>query len=163
MDIHMKLDQRNGKKGFTLLEVLITAGILVVVIGGLIRLFIHCSVLSESTGNMALAMADAQTVMEEIRGHDYSLITTDYASGGTPGNTFNVSIGTGMGKGVIYLDSSNADLLQITVVVCWKNNRDERIVGEDLDLDGTLDAGEDTSGDGQFTSPVKIISLIAEK
>ena len=158
-----KQDKMNGfsKKGFTLAEVLITAGILVMVIGGLLQLFIYCSILSESTGNMAMAMADAQTKMEEIRNHTYSDITTDYVSGGTPGNTFNLTLGNG--KGAIYIDSSNADLLQIEITVSWMNNRNNRYIGEDLDLDGAIDAGEDVDGDSKLDSPVDISSYIAAR
>lgn len=126
--------------GFSLAELLVTVGILVVVIVVLLQLFVYNSVLAELSGNMGYVLSDAQTKLEEIKNSDFSLITTNYASGGTPGNTFDLS--QGQGKGVIYIDSSNANLLQITVVICWKN-KDGRVIGEDADLDGVLDVGED--------------------
>ena len=152
---------KNSQKGFTLAEVMVTTGIMVVAIVGLLELFIYCAVLSEATGNLAMATADAQTKMEEIRSHTYSDIVADYALGGSPGNTFNLTLGNG--KGVIYVNSANPDLLQIEITVSWINNRNDRIIGEDTDRDGAIDAGEDVDGDSILDSPVDLISFIAAR
>ena len=110
---------------------------------------------------MTNALTDAQSKLEEMRSDTFSQITTDYSSGGTPGNTFNLTQGNG--KGVIYIDSSNSTLLTITIVVSWQNNQDRRIIGEDLNLNGVLDAGEDTDGNGKLSSPVTLVGLIASR
>ena len=128
------------RRGFSLAELLVTCGILVTVVVILLQLFIYNSVLAELSGNMAYAMSETQAKIEEIKNSDFSLITTNYASGGTPGNTFNLSQGQGIG--IIYIDSSNASLLEVSVVVCWRN-KNGRIIGEDTNLNGILDAGED--------------------
>lgn len=107
-----------------------------------------------------MALINAQSKLEEMRNESFSLITTNYGSGGTPGNTFDMSPGTG--KGVIYIDSSNSNLLAVTISISWRN-QNGRIIGEDADLDGILDAGEDTNGDGQLNSPVTMTSLIARR
>jgi len=146
--------------GFSLIEVLVVSGILITVIIGLIQVFVYCSTLFDSAGNLAGTVAEAQSKLEEIRNHTYSQITTDYASGGTPGNTFNLSKGNG--KGAIYIDSSNSDLLQMTLVVSWRN-QNGRIVGEDLNLDGVLDTGEDIDSNNKLSSPTTIVSLIARR
>ncbi len=155
------LQLRAGVKGFTLLETLITAGILMVTVVGLMELFAYCAQLSEMAGNLTSALSEAQDKMEEIRNHTYADIATDYVSGGSPGNTFNLTQLTG--KGVIYVDASNTDLLKIEIDVSWRNNRTDRVVGEDLDLDGIIDTGEDVDSDGKLDSPVKLITYIAEK
>src|SRR4029077_768929 len=82
-------------KGFSLAELLVTIGILVTVIVILLQLFIYNSILAELSGNMGFAMSEAQSKMEEIKNSDFAVITTNYASGGTPGNTFNLSQGQG--------------------------------------------------------------------
>jgi hypothetical protein len=153
-------NMRLNKKGFSLAELLVTVGILVTVIVILLQLFIYNSVLAELSGNMGNVLTDAQSKIEEIRNSDYSVITTNYGSGGTPGNTFDLS--QGQGKGVIYIDSSNSSLLQVTVVICWRN-KDGRVIGEDLDLDGVLDAGEDTDGNGKISSKATFITKIARR
>ena len=155
----MKRQPLNNQKAFTLIEILVVMGILVVVLIGLVRLFFYCSSLAETAGNQTIALTEAQNKMEEIRAHSYSLITTDYASSGSPGNTFNVT--APVGKGVIYIDSSNADLLKITIVVCWKNTKDKRVFGEDVNLNGVLDAGEDLNGNSQIDSIVNIVTYVA--
>ena len=150
-----------GEKGFSLLEVLLTVSILTITLIGLLQLFVYCSFLSELSGNVTLAVTEAQNKLEEIRNHNYSLITADYIEGGSPGNTFNLS--QGAGKGVIYIDSSNPSLLQIQVVVSWKNNKNDRVIGEDTNLNGSLDSGEDLNGNGKLDSPATVVSLIARR
>ena len=152
--------QMREAKGFTLVEVLVTTAIISTVTIMLLRLFVYCSSLAEMAGNMTAAMTKAEDKMEEIKNYTYSSIAADYASGGAVGNTFNLSSPTG--KGVIYIDSSNANLLEITIDVSWRN-KDSRIMGEDADLDGAIDTGEDVNGNGQLDSVVKIVSKIAQR
>ena len=54
------------------------------------------------------AISEAQSKLDEIRNSNYDLITTDYISGGTPGNTFETTQPTGIGS--IYINDSNPDL-----------------------------------------------------
>ncbi|MDP2653791.1 MAG: prepilin-type N-terminal cleavage/methylation domain-containing protein [Candidatus Omnitrophota bacterium] len=153
---HLHRKRKGG--GFTLVELMVTVGIVVTVIVILLQLFVYNSLLAGLAGNMSYAMSEAQAKMEEIRNSDYSQITTSYASGGTPGNTFDLSLATG--KGIIYIDSSTADLLQVDVVVCWRG-KDGRVIGEDKNLNGTLDTGEDADGDGKIGSSATLSTMIA--
>lgn len=148
------------QKGFTLVEVLVSAAMLVIVVLGVSQLFVYCSLLTDTSGNLTIAMSEAQSKMDEIRNSTYSTIATNYASGGSSGNTFDLTQTTG--KGAIYIDSSNTSLLQVKITVSWRD-RNRRIVGEDLDLDGALDGGEDTNSSGQLDSPATIICLIAQR
>ena len=154
--IHIK----SIKAGFTLVEVMIATAMLLVLLIGLVQFFVYASSLKNLAINMTTVTAQAQSKMEEIRNDAYANITTDYASGGTPGNTFTLSQPTA--KGIIYIDSSNASLLTVEIDVSWKNDN-TRIIGEDTDLDGVLDAGEDLNSNGKLDSPVKIITYIAQR
>jgi len=98
--------------------------------------------------------------MNEIREYDFDSIAADYASGGSQGNTFNLSQINGMG--IIYIDLSNSLLLEIEIVVSWLNQFN-RVIGEDQDLDGVLDAGEDLNNNGKLDSVVEMVSLVAKK
>ena len=147
------LHKAKANQGFTLVELLVVVGILSVVILGLIEIFLVGAILADLSNRKTIALGEAQDKMEEIRNHTYSLITTDYASGGTPGNKFSLSQING--KGVITIDSSTASLLKVDIVVSFQY-KNGRIVGEDLDLDGVLDAGEDANNNGVLDSPVKI-------
>jgi prepilin-type N-terminal cleavage/methylation domain-containing protein len=140
-------------QGFTLVELLVVVGILSVVILGLIQIFLVGAILSDLSNRKTIAIGEAQDKMEEIRNHTYNLIATDYASGGTPGNKFSLSQING--EGVITIDSSTASLLKVDIVVSFQY-KNGRIVGEDLNLNGVLDAGEDANGNGVLDSPVKL-------
>lgn len=154
--------RRTQTEGFTLVELLIATGILAVVLTGLIMLFIRCSVLANLTHNKTVAMSEVQSLMEVIREHSFDDIVTDYAYGGSL-NPFDLEQLNG--KGVIYIDSSNAELLRIEIVVSWEN-KFGRIIGEDLDLDGVLDSGspgEDINGDSKISSIATVVSLLAKR
>jgi len=146
---------RKNKQGFTLLELMFVISILVVVISGMIRLFIFTSTQVDIAGRKTIAISQAQNKLEEIRNHDFDLIATDYAS-----TSFNLSLIDG--KGVIYIDSSNAELLTLEIVVSWRNKYN-RIIGEDQDMDGALDAGEDLNSNGKIDSSVELISYVTRR
>ncbi len=74
--------------------------------------------------------------------------------------TFNLSQVTG--QGAIYINTSNPDLLEVEVVISWQDKYG-RIIGEDTDLDGTLDTGEDQDSNNRLSSPVTLTTLIAER
>ena len=160
---------KRKNSGFTLVELMLVVWILATVMTGMIQLFIYTSVQAQMAGNKTLAISEAQSKIEEIRNHSYSTIATDYASGGTPGNIFTPTMPNS--KGVIYLDTTgsfspgaSSELIGIKVVVSWRDKYN-RIVGEDKDLDGVFDAGEDLSGGvaNQLDSPASLISMITRR
>ena len=152
---------------FSLVELLIVVWILAFVMTAMIQLFIYTSVEAEMAGNKTLAVSEAQNKIEEIRNSNYANIVTNYSSGGTPGNIFTPTSFTG--KGVVYLDtngsfinSTSSELIGIKVVVCWRNKYG-RVVGEDTNLNGQKDAGEDLNGNNQLDSPVVLMSMITRR
>jgi hypothetical protein len=64
---------------------------------------------------------------------------------------------------VVYMNDVNPDLLEITISVCWRQGG--RVMGEDTDLDGNLDAGEDKSSplNGIIDSPVELVTRVANR
>lgn len=143
-----------------LAELVVLLGILAVCVTSVLQLFIHTNTLAEMAGNKTAAISEAQTKIEQIRTAAYDDITSLYASGGTPGNIFDTTLLPG--KGVIYIDSTNPELLEVEVVVCWEDKYD-RVIGEDTDLDGVLDAGEDTNGNGQIDSPIRLMTYYTRR
>lgn len=150
----------NNEKGMGLLELMIVIGILSVAILGMLQLFIFTSTGATLGNNKTLAIAEAQGKIDEIRNYEFEDISTDYANGGTMGDTFSLSLITGMGK--IYIDDSNDQLLTVEVVVSWED-KFGRIIGEDTDLDGALDAGEDANGNGKLDSIVEMSTQIGDR
>ncbi len=156
----MVTEKLNSKSGFTLVEVMVATGILAFVISQLLSLFIYTSTQAELAGNKTTAVSKAQNKIEEIRNYSYASIPAAYASGGAVGNSFSVSPLQGMG--VVYIDSSNVELLTVETDVSWRNKYG-RIVGEDTNLNGAIDAGEDVNGNGKLDSPIKLVSMITRR
>lgn len=147
-----------SNKGFTLIEMVFSFGILAIVISGLLSAFVNGSRLARHAGEASIAMTQAQMKLEEIKNHPYSLITTDYVSMGTPGPTFSLINATGMG--LVSISTANSEYLEVDVKVSWQDDAG-RIIGEDLDLDGVLDDGEDANGNGELDSPLTLTTYIA--
>ena len=145
------------KNGFTLIELVIGVGILLVTILGVMSVYNHSILLGRFSEERVLALESAQGKLEEMRSHSFATLQTDYSSGGAPGNTFAPTGLTGMGA-VQFFDQGNP-ALGIRVIVCWQEKG--RFFGEDRDLDGTLDAGEDTNGNGRLDSPVELTTYFS--
>lgn len=154
------LNKLNNQNGVGLLELLIVAGIMAVTVLGMLQLFVFTSTGASLAGNKTIAVMEAQSKIEEIRAYDFDSIVTDYANGGTVGNTFALSSINGMG--VVYIDNSNPDLLTVEVVVSWEDKYD-RIVGEDKNLDGTLAFAEDVNGNLKIDSPVELVTQLGDR
>lgn len=153
-----QMTQYFDNKSFTLVELMIAAAILIIVLCGILATYVSCMELISISKNLSFAVNSAQCKIEEIRDYSFSKIYNDYNR-----QTFTVSeIIAGNSKGVVYIDNSTADLLKVTVSVCWKQ-RGNRIIGEDLDLDGILDTGEDTNNNNMIDSPAQLVTLIASR
>ncbi len=160
------------KKGMTLVEVLITIMILTFVVLSLLQSFVYFSILASASGNLAAVTAKAQSKMEEIRDHNFVDIPTDFGEGGTPGNVFFLTrANDGVdASGVIYLDTVHSGLLQVTIVVSWRN-KDGRIIGGDNGggdatkaLNGVWNTGEPSDSNGRLVSPVlTLVSYVAQR
>ncbi len=142
-------------RGFTLAELVVAAGILGVVVGGILVSYMRCMELNEASRNKSLAIKAARDRMETIR-------TTPFANliGTYQGVSFNVTGFTG--KGMSYVTALNAKNVEIVVSVSWKQ-KNGRVYGEDKDLDGVLDVGEDKNADGRLNSPVDISTQIFDR
>lgn len=57
--------------------------------------------------------------------------------------------------------ASTTNLLRAKVVICWKDKGG--IIGEDKNLNGALDAGEDINGNGEIDSPCQLETVMARK
>jgi len=146
------------RNGFTLLELMITAAILVVSITGLLALFVGLASLNQNSKNTTLAMTACQDKMEEIRDSDFSTLYANYN-----GTNFNpAGFPVADAEGAISIDNTDPDLLEVCAAISWRE-RSNRIIGEDIDLNGALGGGEDLNGDGRLSSPAEIVTLIGER
>jgi prepilin-type N-terminal cleavage/methylation domain-containing protein len=143
---------RTSEKGFTLVEVLISAVILVFVFSGILLSFVRCLELSEMSRNTSNALAAVKNHVEDIKNTSFSNIPATYDDATFAWASLN-------GIGVSYVDTSNPNLYVITVSFCWQQ-KNGLIVGEDTNLNGVLNPGEDSNGNGMIDSPVQIVTAI---
>ena len=156
-----RVSGRHSSQGLTLVELMFATFILVVVTVGVFQVYILCFNLTETSNNLTLAVQEAQAKIEEIRAYDFGQIYSYYTD---PNNSIFQcgSFPDGSGIGVIYIDNSISNLLNVTVTICWLG-KGGKVVGEDINLNGGLDSGEDINGNGLLDSPAQIVTLIAER
>lgn len=148
--------KKRFQRGFTLIEITIAAGILAFALCAIFAAYISFYVLSTTSRNINIATNGAIGIAEEIRSTPFSQIMSTY-------NGLNFVLNDiPQSRGVVYVDNTDADLLQVTISVCWRQ-QDNRLIGEDLNLNGVLDPGEDANLNGIIDSPVELVTRIANK
>ncbi len=153
----MTLGYKNNA-GFSLLELMIAAAVLIIAISGILAIFTNLLSLNENSRKLTLAITAAEDKMEEIRDANFSTIYAAYNGANFEPGAFDVSDG----EGNVYIDNTDPNLLEVCVSVSWRG-RANRITGEDINLNGALDTGEDLNGDGRLSSPAELITLIGER
>lgn len=172
----MKLSNR----GFTLPELMLAVSVLLIAILGLLASYISCIALGMTAKNITIALNGAKAKIEEIRNSSFYTVVGDYSPGGAQGNSFHinnwpeaaghcgaveiVNPTTGTKLNTDPTANPGLNLYEVRVTVSWRE-KGNRIIGEDTNFDGDLDAGagEDAISNGQLDSPVKIVTLIAKK
>lgn len=147
-----------SNSGLTLLELMIATAILVVAIAGLLATFTGLFSLNENTRKLTLAATACQDKMEEIRNSSFATLYTTYNNTSFEPAGFIASDA----EGTVYIDNTDPDLLEVAVSVSWRG-RSNKIIGEDANLNGALDTGEDVNGDGRLSSPAEIVTLIGSR
>lgn len=153
---HKRFLQRTlTAKGFTLAELIISAGIMGVVVAGILVSYIRCMELNEASRNKSLAVKAARSRMEEIKGSVYANLVTNYHN-----VVFDVA---GFdGRGVSYITVLDSKNTRAIVSVSWRQNNG-RVYGEDKNLNGVVDTGEDKNADGMLNSPVDVTTRIFKR
>ncbi|MBM3244611.1 MAG: prepilin-type N-terminal cleavage/methylation domain-containing protein [Candidatus Omnitrophica bacterium] len=157
---------KNLKHGFTLIELLLVVVILAFSLTGILAAYVSCFVLSATSKNISIATNEALTRIEEIRSTPYAYITNSPADAMNPGyksspdySFFVNSLPSGVG--FINIDDSNPERLIVTVSLCWRQGN--RIIGEDTNLNGLLEAWEDIDNDGITDSTVQFSTIIVDR
>lgn len=143
--------------GFTLMELMIAAGVLVFALLGLLAVFIGCSGLNETARNLTIAINGVQREIEGIRNLPFNQIDE------LDGSSFEITgIADSESEGIIEVDDSNPELLVVTVTVCWRQQG--RVIGEDKNLNGIFEPStEDANANGRLDSPAQIVTLITRR
>jgi Tfp pilus assembly protein PilV len=137
---------------------MIAVSILIVALAGLLGVFAHMLLLNEDSRKLTIAVAACQDKLEEMRNANFSTLYANYN-----GTSFDPAGFTmGQAKGAALINNSNPGLLQVFVSVSWRS-RSNRVIGEDRNLNGALDAGEDLDANGRLDSPAGIAALMTQR
>ena len=166
--------EHSPKKGFVLLELLLATAIAAFAVCGILLVYIVGMDLIKTSKNASIATSAAQGVLEEIRNTPFTNIPsmifvvngTNYPSIVVNANLTRWSFPLPVNnlptnKCVVYVDDTDPEFLLVTISVCWRQG--SRIIGEDLNLNGALDAGEDTNGNGIIDSTVELVTQVANR
>ena len=140
--------------GFTLIEVLLAAGILAFGICGVLVTYLTLFVFSDLNRNFTLAANSLQAKMEEMKRTNFATLPS------LQGTTFNINgFSSSDAKGRIEVsDTDYSDLKRVRLIICLRSRG--RVIGEDANLDGVLNSGEDSNGNGRLDSPLEVIGLV---
>lgn len=144
-----------SRAGFTLAELLVSAGILGIVIAGILISYIRCMELNEVSQNKSMATKAARSRMEVIRMTTFDNLVATY-------NAVPFDVVGFTGKGVSYVTSLDPKNVRVIVSVSWRQ-KNGRVYGEDRNLNGILNGGEDTNANGILNSPVDISATIFKR
>jgi prepilin-type N-terminal cleavage/methylation domain-containing protein len=139
-------------KGVTLPELMIATFILVIVFSSAIITFLRCLELNELARNSSLAITAGQNWMTDIENTPFDNVYATY-------HLVTFSDADINGIGVSYIDDSDPDLLKVTITFSWRQ-ANGRVVGEDANLNGAINTGEDVNNNGILDSPVTFISYL---
>lgn len=146
------------KGGFTLIELIVTAAVLLFSITGLLMIYVRCLELNEISRSSTLSVQAAKARLEKIKATPFAQIIPEF-----DGIKFTVSGIDGIG--VSYVESIDPKLYKVIVSVSWRQKRmgSYRYFGEDLNVNGEIDGGEDVNGNGKLDAPVQLVSYIFER
>ncbi len=125
-----------GKNGFSLVEVMITAVILLIVIGSLLLTFVQCIILNENNEDVTVATNDAQVILERLRAEAYSDISSECTNiNAASTTTFNTLLGETVTCTVV---ASGLNYKEININIAWDRRGGQR----DVDLSSTFSTAQ---------------------
>lgn len=147
--------KRLSNRGLTFVEVIMAMGILATTLCAILTTYFTISYLISTSRNVNVATDAALGLMEEIRNSPFPQIVDNYN-----GLTFIVN-SMPANRGVVYVDDTDPELLNITISVCWQQSN--KVIGEDQNLNGQLDSGEDLNSNGIIDSTAELMTQIANR
>jgi prepilin-type N-terminal cleavage/methylation domain-containing protein len=156
----IKKGNRGKKSGFTLVEVLVAVSITAVCLAGMLLSYINLLTLTDLTRDFTLATSAASQKVEEVKRSPFDSVAeynnTVFSIAGFPAAT--------EAKGRIEITNTTYSYLKkVRITVAFRTRG--RVIGEDTNLNGRLDEGENTasyseSGAERLDSPVEVVTYI---
>ncbi|MBL8012904.1 MAG: prepilin-type N-terminal cleavage/methylation domain-containing protein [Candidatus Omnitrophica bacterium] len=138
--------------GFTLAELLIATTVLLLASVGILFTYVQCLDLNSINHDSSSVMQQTRNMMEEILASSSATVHDTYNE-----KTFPIERPTGII--LVKVNDQDPQLLIVTVKSFWKQAKG-RVIGEDLNLNGSLEENEDTNKNGELDSPYTLVSYI---
>lgn len=110
----------NSNCGFTVVELVVAMAVFAIAIVGILSVIIHTITQNQIDRDYDLAKQALSSKMAEIKQHNFDDIVVDYA-----GKTFPVAE-LQNSNGVITIDSSNPNLLDVQITLTWQSIKTSR-------------------------------------
>ena len=152
------LERAKSKNAFSLIELMLSLVILIILLTGLLYTYVVCFKLNDSSRSLTLVNSALQAQLELIRETPFVNLTSTW-----DGENFDLagfSANDAVGFIDIYDTVYDDDLKYMRLVACWREGSN-RVIGEDVNLDGELDQDEDLDDDGIVDSPAELVTLIS--
>ena len=147
--------RRRRSSGMTLVELMVATLLLLPLLTVVMQNFITCAHLNTSAEGTSKAIWQERTLVAAIEKTPFHQIRDAY------NNKFFALAGMS-GHIATYVDQTDTDLLTVHISATWKDIRG-RLNGEDINLNGVLDAGEDQNGNNRLDSNVGFSTFIYDK
>lgn len=144
----LKRKIHNAVSAMTLVELLIATLIMVPVCIAVMYVFLQCMEYNDLARNTSTALRVCQKTLTQMETTSFDQIAATYHQQSFTSTDLS-------GRGVTYVDSSDPNYLKLTASFSWRQ-KNGRILGEDKDLDGVIDAGEDQNSNGMLDSPIML-------
>jgi type II secretory pathway pseudopilin PulG len=141
-------------QGFTIVELLIATGIILLTSIAILFGYVQCLELNTLNKDMLTALNSARNITETIKGASFDEIYGTYQQ-----KTFPIQ---GLdGIVLTQVDNKNPQLLGVSIQCFWRSKG--RVIGEDKNLNGSLDKDEDQNNNGKLDSPVTLLTMISKR
>lgn len=159
--------------GFTFVEVAIALLLIALLAVGMSAALVYGLKMAQTGADKNTAVLAAIQRMESLRSSAYADLNSVPPQNGVTFPVFYPGTAQLLGRGntravtLSLLPSppnppNRASLIEVTVTVCWRD-RWGRLYGEDSNLNGGLDPGEDLNGNGLLDSPVRLTTRMASR
>ena len=131
---------------------MVAAVIFILIFAGLMSSYVRYMELDDFSKNSTLATEAVKNQMELIKNTPFPQIIAEH-------NNTNFAAAGINGQGAVNVNNANPRLLTITISFSWRQYNG-RIIGEDTNVNGVLNAGEDLNANGILDSPVQLRTTI---
>ncbi len=149
---------KNREGGFTLLEVMFAALVMVALLVGVLSLYASCLNLQETAKNVSRASFQLSSKMEEIKGVGFNSLVSTYNSTRTDLNGLDGQMLVEVGPPQGY---AGGDLLDVRIIAGWIQKGGVRIGEYGLNSDTGLVELYDMDNDAVIESPYELTTAIA--